>query len=414
VLEPPNLKLLHKSETAYMKVSSNNKEYVKTKPNKVKRIGFVGQLSQSMTFCKSFWDYAPKNIDIYLYEILADCNLLNPKLKKFNHVVYKGYWFENNKLKRIFYDTFDYKPMAKKINFDNLDILLVTVESIGRFTYGKLFDEITTKTKIILTQPGNYFNIHPKINIQSQLCLPVGWKIKDKSLVNFEGYKIDEYEFIDDLFMYDKRDIKIENTFNKKFTKNIFVHGRLSYVYQIKYLKLIAEILKKDHERKFLFMGIDDKKCLQKIMNFFESNDLKNQVEYLGYYQMNFNEKGKIDHKNWIKTKELLKNSCVFLDPFPKGTGSSRVEAFLSGLPVIDMDIDDVLNMENYNKKDYNISSMIKKNGSAFSYSEYLFLAEKVFIDLNLRQKIISEQFKLAKKFVDEKTVWKRILSFLS
>lgn len=410
VLEPADLVLLHKSETAYQSIIKSNKEIKINVHNKTKRIGFLGQLSQSMLLNKDFWDNAlPKNIEVYIYELNADGYATNPKLRKFNYYKFKAFWHKTI-LSKIYKNTFNYKKVARQINQDNLDMLIVTVESIGRFTYGKLFDEIITSTRIVVTNPGNYFQIHPKIFGQGQIQLPPCWEIKDNVLFNYDGYKVDEYRFYPKFFFFDKRDIRIDYNVNNSFDEIFFIHGRLSLVNDTVFLDAVKKILEKEKSRKLYLMGIDDLNSLSKIESYMRKNNLIDQFKYLGHYFMNFSSDGIIEHNNWRITKELLKNSGAFLNPFPRGAGSARIEAFLSGLPVIDLEID-YMNPEYKKNKEYILKPLIKKYGTAYSVEEYISLAIKSLENLNYRKKIIKEQYKIVKEFCDEKVLWEKIFT---
>ena len=412
VIEPGDLKLLYESENAFHLAVKKNKPIAKIVNNKRKRIGFLGQLSQSMLLNKDFWSFpVPQNVDLYLYELNAEGYPTNPKLKKLNHHLFEAFWHKS-KFDRVYSDTFDYKKIAKKINEDEIDLLIVTIETIGRFTYAKLFDEIITSTKIIVTNPGNYFYVHPKIYGQGQIQLPPCWTINSHVLKNSDGYSISEYQFFPKFFFYDRRDIVIEKNTKYTFNNTIFIHGRLSLVADKRFLNVIKKLLLDDTTRKLYLMGINDLNSLSFIEGFFSKANLKSQFEYLGHFYMNFSENGKIENKNWDVTKKLLKTSGVFLNPFPKGAGSARMEAFLSGLPVIDLEID-FMDPKQKSKKEYILEPLIKKYGSAFSEEEYYILATKCLEDENYREKIIKEQYKLVDEFFDESFFWEKIMKML-
>lgn len=412
VIEPSDLKLLYESESIYMKIKKTNKKIIYNVNNSQKKVGFLGQLSQSMLLNKDFWSFPiPKEIEIYLYELNAEGYAINKNFKKFNHFIFQAYWFDS-KWDRVYKDTFDYQAIAKKINHDKLDMLVVTIETIGRFTYAKLFDEIITSTKIVVTNPGNYFYHHPKIYAQGQIQLPPCWDIKDNILYNNEGYQINDYKFYPKLFHYDKRDLIYDREFNKNYNKDIFIHGRLSLLNDKIFLQTLRKVLIKSPRSKCLIMGINDANALKSIQKYFEDHKLINRLEYLGCFYMNFSNDGVIEHENWIKTKELLKSSGVFLNPFPRGAGSARMEAFLSGLPVIDLEID-YMDPKNKKNKDYVLKPLMKKNGTAFNEDDYVNLAVNAINDINLRHNIIEEQYGIVDEFFSEKKLWEKLTNIL-
>lgn len=412
VLEPADLVLLHKSETAYHKAVNKNKKVKVKVNNKIKRIGFLGQLSQSMLFNKDFWEFnLSKDIHIYVYELQAEGYSTNKNIMRFNYAKYEAYWYKKI-LDKVYKDAFNFNLISQKINNDKVDLLIVSIESIGKFTYGRLFDQIITSTRIIVCNPGNYPYFHPKIYGQGQLQLPPCWDINDNILFNNKNYKIDSYKFYPRFSFYDRRDLKLTGNINYNYENTIFIHGRLSKLVNEEYLSIIKELLIDDKTRRFLFIGINDNNALEPIIKFFNKYNLSNQIEYLGNFYMKFNENGKIEHKKWELTKKLLFNSGVFLNPFPRGSGSARMEAFLSGLPVIDFEID-YMDSTQKSKKEYILKSITKFHGTAFSKKEYLELSKKVFVDKKLRENIVKEQYKIAKEFFHEEYFWDKIFKIL-
>lgn len=413
VLEPADLILLHKSETAYHKIAGKNKSIKKKINNPVKRIGFLGQLSQSMLLNKNFWSYPiPKDVKIYLYELSAEGYPTDPRLTKYNHEIYEGFWHES-KYDRVYKDTFDYNKIASKINADLLDVLIITIETLGRFTYGELLNLIVTDTKIIVTNPGNYPYFHPKIHSQGQIQLPPCWMIKNQKLIHSSNYVISDYKFLERFFFYDRRDLNlIDGKINYNYENIIFIHGRLSLVADASFLNTVEKLLLDDPKRKLFLMGINDQNSLKYISDFFKKSKAKNQYKYLGAFYMKFNENGKLNHKNWDLTKQYLKSSALFLNPFPRGAGSARMEAFISGLPVIDLEID-YMNPKEKSKKEYILKPLIKKYGTAYSEDEYYNLALKAINDIDFRESIIKEQYAIAKEFFYESFFWEKIKTVL-
>lgn len=413
VMEPENIFLLLNSEKAYKDIEKKNKPIATYFTNSKKKIGVLGSLSNSLIFNTTSWENAPKEkFDLFLYEFLANGYKSDSKLNQYNHYIIEGFYYKG-KINRVLKDTFDYKLLADRINKDQLDVLIVSIETLGRFTYSKLFDEIITNTKIILLNPGNTFYFHPKIFIQSQIQLPPCWKVENNKLLHSSGKKISDFRFVNNLFLYDKRDLETPSSINTIFENVIFAHGRLSKIVQEEYLETVSELLDKDKKRKFIFMGLDDQNSLSKITTFFQQKNQTKQIKYLGSYSQSKDENGKISDKNWQLCKEYLNNSAVFLNPFPKGAGSSRVEAFASGLPVIDFEID-FMDCNNKNKKAYILEPLIKQHGTAYSKEEYLELSEKAFTDLEFRKKIIQEQYRIVNEFCDEKVFWDKIIDAIT
>lgn len=411
VLKIPNLFLLKNSELGFLRAeksirSGRNLEY----KNEKKRLGIIGSLSNSQLFSSTFWDNFPETgIDLFLYEFLPNGFSSNLSLKKFKYRVFRATYF-SKVFDKVFKDGFDYNLVSKSINDDKIDFLFVSIETLGKFTYGKLFNLINQSTKIMVMNPGSFPYFHPKISIQSQGQLYPLWKVVDSKLYFHDGRKIDDYKFVDDVFSYDKRDLKIDYQVREKHNNFIFVHGNLRKLLNPEFLDIVSKILKNDRDRKFVFMGFESPKNLKKIKMFFKKNKLSSQVEYLGNFRQKKDENGMINDPNWKLCKKLLKKSAVFLNPFPMGAGSSRMEAFASGIPVIDLIVDDNNLKETYKNRDYVYRKIDKKQGSSCSKKEYYELAEEVFKNKKLRKNIIHEQYKIVSEYMDEKVFWHKIL----
>ena len=128
---------------------------------------------------------------------------------------------------------------------------------------------------------------------------------------------------------------------------------------------------------------------------------------------MNFSNEGFIVDENWERTKKLLKTSGIFLNPFPKSAGSARMEAFLSGLPVIDLEID-FMDPSKKKMKEYILKPLIKKNGTAFNEKDYINQASNALNDLGYRKKIINEQYQIVDEFFNEEKFWNKLISILN
>lgn len=414
VISKPRLFLLMNSEFAYYSAAKKKKNVSlltsKKTSNKRKRIGIIGSLSNSQLFSSSFWDNAPvSEYDIFLYEFLPSGYKTNRKLEKFNHKVFEGFYY-TNKFDRVFKDTFDSKKLANAINQDDLVFLFVSIETLGRFTYGKLFDLLNDTIKIMVMNAGSFPYFHPKISIQSQGQLCPLWRIEKNKLVYWNNKFIDHYKFVDNAFTYDRRDLTIDYKVNLEHNNCIFIHGNLNKLVDKEFLNIIAKLLKNDSARRFKFMGFKNSDLLNQILAFFDATGLTSQVEYLGDYSQKKNENGKLIDPNWKLCKDLLKSSAVFLNSFPKSAGSSRIEAFASGLPVIDLNVD-YKNLKSTKKnRDYVYRSIDKENGNTSSKQKYYELAESVFSDKILREKIITEQYKIADEYLDEGVFWDKII----
>lgn len=409
VLEPSNLILLNEIESFCHSILSLNKPKLKKLKNSKPKIGIFGTLSNSMMFNHEFLNNLPrKEFDIYLFNLKSNLSK-SEKLDFLNLFEVKAFEYKK-KIHRVFGDFFDFEYAANKINSLNLDLLFVSIEKNGKLTYNRLFDNIITDTIIIVANPGNYPFIHPKISIQSQVQLPPNWNLKNGVMRNTNGYEINKYKFIDHLFLYDDRNIKLLNKI-KKDKKYIFIHGRLSKINTRDFLETIGHILI-NTKLDFKFMGFNDMNSLNQILYFFKKNNLIDRVFYLGDFSQKKDKNGNfIDIKSWERCKESLFGSSIFLNPFPKGSGSSRIEAFLAGIPVVDYI---TKNNKDPNSPIYVIKSSEKKLGTASNKIEYYKIALKILNDPVYSNLLINEQFEIAKKLTSREVFWSDLKKFIS
>ncbi|RZV17743.1 hypothetical protein D3M75_06915 [Aliarcobacter butzleri] len=155
-------------------------------------------------------------------------------------------------------------------------------------------------------------------------------------------------------------------------------------------------------------MGYDDQNSLPKIYDYFTKSKLIDRIEYSGSFSQKKDKAGVLIDENWKKCKFYLENAALYLNPFPQGHGSSRIEAFASGLPVIDYEID-FMDCNKRSEKAYILEPLIKKFGTGYTKEEYLNLAQKTLNDIQYRKNIINEQYKIVNDFCDEYVFWNKI-----
>ena len=149
-------------------------------------------------------------------------------------------------------------------------------------------------------------------------------------------------------------------------------------------------------------MGIDDTgSSLKNIMNFFKDKQLENRIKYLGYFSFSKENSTTITDKNWDKCKMFLKKSSIYLNTFPMGMGSSRMEAFMLGLPVVDLE-DPIL-------QHAKLESVSKILATAKNIDDYISIADSIFKDKDLSKQIVLEQYKIIEKFCDGILFWKKV-----
>ena len=392
------------SENAF--IDATEKEMTKIKYNvNTKKIMIIGAFYHSNSFSLNLMlqsSFLLDKYDITMCESILDENNCQEIIEKTGFNYRKLYVNRyKNIIDKIFKDTFDYIELANYIKINDIDFIIMANDHTQRFTANKFLSLLSTKSLIFTF--GNLFLAHPKAKLQSKVQLPKSYSIKNNKLISYKSnYSFFNYTFFPDLFFYDPRDIDIDYKIRERKKNIIFTHGRLSLIEQFEFLNAVSEILKKDKKRTFYFMGIDDTgSSLTNIMNFFKDKQLENRIKYLGYFSFSKENSTTITDKNWDKCKMFLKKSSIYLNTFPMGMGSSRMEAFMLGLPVVDLE-DPIL-------QHAKLESVSKILATAKNIDDYISIADSIFKDKDLSKQIVLEQYKIIEKFCDGILFWKKV-----
>ncbi|WP_419765635.1 MAG: hypothetical protein ACNI28_03675 [Arcobacter sp.] len=381
--------------------------------NKIK-IGFFYVITGSISFQSSIFKNVPENIEIFLYD-LKYTEKIDEELKKYNYNEYQLKMDHSrngiiNILKRIFEDKFDWKKVVTQINKDKVDILLTIPSAFCGFTHQKVIEGIDTPY-IIDISAGNIPTFNNRIDLHGQIQLPPYYEIKEHRLYSHKlkgNLNTENFRY---MFFYAKRDIELPKLIALEDKKDIiFIHSRLSKLSN-DWLEVISEILLINKTTSLCFMG-NETEYLSDIESFFKKKSLFERVHYLGYYDIsNVDNTGKIIDKGWLQAIEYLKESKVMVDTFPANGGSTKIEAYLSGLPVISLE-DNYYDVNKSFDTFVNIQSIVPKSGMAHSRDEYIQKVTRILNnDTSLYNNIIIEQKKLSRKFTDEKYLWDTILN---
>lgn len=392
------------SENAFIDVTE--KEMTKIEYNvNTKKIMIIGAFYHSNSFSLNLMlqsSFLLDKYDITMCESILDENNCQEVIEKIGFNYRKLYVNRyKNIVDKIFKDTFDYIELANYIKINHIDFVIMANDHTQRFTANKFLSLLSTKSLIFTF--GNLFLAHPKAKLQSKIQLPKSYSIKNNKLISYKNnYSFLNYIFFPDLFFYDPRDIDIDYKIRERKQNIFFTHGRLSLIGQFEFLNTVSEILKKDKKRTFYFMGIDDTSTsLTNIINFFKDKELENRIKYLGYFSFSKENSITITDKNWDKCKMFLKKSSIYLNTFPMGMGSSRMEAFMLGIPVVDLE-DPILQ---YAK----LESVSKELATAKNTIEYINIANEILKNKEFSREVSLEQYNIVKNFSDGVEFWKKV-----
>lgn len=380
-----------------------NKELV---ANKKLKVGFLAPFCCNSSFTPQLLLDSPKDIELYVYDLGINDSYASSLENSFKYRKIKTYMPVKSKIKRAFGDHFDFKKAAKTINNDELDVFIFVTGSID-LTLIKLIEELNVKA-LIAANTGSMIFPHEKVKKQLQIQLSPGYKIVDEKLFSFRknSFIFTDCNFYSNIFPYDNRKINIEKKVSNK-NKDIFINARLSK-FSESYLYAVSELLKKDRNRFFYYMG-REKQHLNKIEKYFLDNEVLSQTKYLGEFSTKKDSFGNIEDDGWQVCKKFLHESKVILDTFPEDGGSSKVEAFLSYTPIVAMGVEKN-NVTNPSQHHY-IKVLEIDEVTATDIEEYINIAENILNDSIDVVSICENQLEIGKSMTDNKSFWQKLIN---
>lgn len=399
-------------------ISSNfliNKKKLTLSKSKKMKVGFLYMITGAASFESSIFKYVPENIDLFLYDLKFE-NTSDKTLQKYN---YRSYNIKRNKnlvskiKNNIFLDPYDWEKISLDINKDDLDIIFISPPPIGSFTHHKILEMIQTPF-ILNVSAGDVPTFNNNINVHGHIQLPPSYKFINKKLYSFCKSKVIYDGPFETIFFYAKRDIDKSDFLDiQERKKIIFSHNRLSKLQNPEWLKMICEILLKHTDMNFVFMG-HEKECLDPIIDFFKSKGVFHKVKYLGEFsQMNLSKDGKLVDKNWQLAKKYLRESIFMIAPFPAKGGSTRIEAYLMGLPVITLE-ENYYQCKNDFKTVVNMPDLLVDEAVGYNKDDIINIVESVLNgDKFLFNNIVQKQLEVAQQFTNEKLFWDNILNII-
>ena len=372
------------------------------------RIGFMGPFSGLLGFPRELFEQFPQQASLFLYDF-----------------VYRQQSVENYgdfcTYRRVALPAqFEAKPeelrsTARVVNDDNLDaVFLISIGWMGRL----LLDHIRTPNLIYISCGALDLLYHEKCSLQANIAQPAPYSVRNGRLYSKERICVARIGLLQtNVFHYDKRGIEplvIDKNLLAKKERKIVYLGNSYKLDSKEYRECVTRLLKENADLTLVcYTKPRERKSPQaRVREYFEKAGVSQQVVFnKGFSALRESDGSIVAPNRWKKALHELESARLFMDTFPWGGGSSVVEAYLSGVPVIFMSKDE----ESWSRKPLlnRTHSELRETtlGRAKSLDEYCEKCQRVLDDDAFATEIIREQYDLARTVLcNEEYFWQEII----
>jgi hypothetical protein len=310
-----------------------------------------------------------------------------------------------------------YVAAADAINADALDALVVMWARTSTLALLNLVDA----PRIASLNGGSYLLVHPKCRAQTCVQLSPGFTVRDGRVVDVRSQRILPHYLVDDAtFHYDRRGLPLPDPARARTVEGraplIVFSGSLYKLAKPVFLQVVANLLRSDPRRRFLYFGRPDPARKTFVDTFFRRAGVADRVEQAGSYVAMRNSDGSLqDADGWARAVAVYRTARLFLNSFPLGGGSSVVEACLAGVPVAHLAFQDPEEwIRNRHLLDAWIPMITTIAGSATTPRAYEALCERLLTDDDFASTVLREQDALMQVACDEGAFWQRLMALIA
>jgi hypothetical protein len=195
----------------------------------------------------------------------------------------------------------------------------------------------------------------------------------------------------------------------------IVFHGSLYKAYSPRWLSAIFTLMQEDGALELVLMGPDFNRRslggpLDAIRRAAAAAGVAGRVHYDGAYAPTRGPSGAIEDPGWHRLQAHLARARLAPNPFPVGGGSSRVEAYLSGVPVPHMGVrTDPESWGRPQSGSGEIPALRVDAATAFSVNEYVAVARLALYDDAFAEEIVDAQLRVARKVTSPEAYWRQV-----
>jgi len=361
------------------------------------RIGLVGEMAAATARSPSIITGFPEEHTFFLFDLAWNGSFGKIANTKAMHV--ERHDLAGDYLRSV-------ERLAQSINASELDMVLLA--NYYPQVKSHISDRIDTPCIINFTM-GSAISFHPKVDFTMYAQPRKDFYLRGNRLFSEYTQRPLRGELCyPEVHIYDDRGIRPED--NPPWEKReplIAFCGRLAQLDSPLFLECLAEILKTDRTYRFAFIGGGDN--LQKIIDHFHGHNLAGQVEYLGQVPL-------VPHTDDVWREHiltLLRRARLAPNPWPRGGGSARVEAYLAGTPTVHLGmVNDGLNLLDTRKQTVvDLPALQVPSGTAWSIPEYKALCLRCLTDPDFARQVVDEQYILGRRAVDGAAWWGEVLN---
>lgn len=366
------------------------------KKNGVLRIGFVGEMVADIVRPPTLVSQFPDDHQLHVFDLAWDGNF--GVLPNKDNVRVSQYDLNKDYLSTV-------KALTKDINDAGLDMLIVS--NYYASVKNDIIDGVDTPC-IVNFSMGSHLSFHDKTDYSLYAQPRKNFFLKDNRLFSvFTNRPMRGELCYPETHVFHDREIdRTENPAWEDREPQMCFHGRLAQLNSPLFLDCMADILNTDSGIRFSFMGEGDE--LESILQYFDRRGLSRQVEYLGQVDRVCG-----NDQRWRQTiLAMLRKSRLAPNPWPRGGGSSRVEAYAAGVPTMHLGMvtDGANPFDTRSQTVVDVPSLTVPSATVYSIDEYKKFCLKCLFDKEFSEQVIEEQYALVNTVTDHGSWWAEVL----
>lgn len=372
-----------------------------------RRVGIVGALSLASAFPPQLFAAAPDSFDLVFFDIPWAGELAATYLGE------QGEYSAH--LLRVESWRSDLERTAAAISRADLDLLLVLDES--RLAYD-LLDHVDCRC-IVDIALGAGMLYHPNVSFHIHAEREADYFVSEHRM--FCGTT--RRPLCDDLVFpgwicYDRRGIDPDH--RRPWSERdplIVFHGALYKANSAPYLDAVYALMRDDTDLEFILMGHDAEgdrpgRALEEIVGRAERAGVNDRVHYDGEFRPFRDDRaGEILDPGWRRLRDHLGRARLAPNPWPVGGAGSRVEAYLSGVPVPHLGVrTDPASWGRPQHGGGEIPVLVTESTTVWTPDQYLDLSRRLLYDEGLAERVVLEQLEVASRVTDRAAYWQLLL----
>ncbi len=369
------------------------------------RIGFFGPFSGILSFPPALFEEFPTEHDLFIYDLqyqgqqVVALEGLAHQYRSFN--LGKGTAYSDA-----------VRAAADEINADDLDLLMIIRRKMDAYD---VLDHVTTPC-IGFVCTGSDVHHHPNVDF-ALYCQPEAdfFPVGNDLFCGFTRRPVPGYVVYPSHLYFDLRDLDLTSISPRWEERRplIVFHGSLYKLASEPFLDCLFGLMAELGDVEFAFMGKDWGDALRCVHESARRWGVGDRVHYEGVYSTLRDAEGRITDPGWHRLIELLRTARLAPNPWPIGGASARFEAYVLGAPTAHMGLR--TDRESWSRPQatlLDLPSLSVPEATAWSVAEYSDLCHRCLDDSSFADRVVHEQFDVARHLIDGSAYLDQILSF--